>query len=55
MFQTIGKLRTFLTNSIKGNRNIGTWEVVEYELNEVSAKGVHEMVKPEQLVKMLTK
>lgn len=55
MFQTIGKLRTFLTNSLKCNKNIGEWDIVEYELNELSAKGVHEMIKPEQLIKMLTK
>jgi hypothetical protein len=53
MFQTIGKLRTFLTNSLKGERNVGNWDIVEYELTEVSAKGVHEMIKPEQLIKML--
>lgn len=54
-FQTIGKLRTFLTNSLKGNRNIGDWDIVEYELAEVSVKGVHEMIKPEQLIKILTR
>jgi hypothetical protein len=55
MFQTIGKLRTFLTNSLKGSANIGNWDIVEYELAELSAKGVHEMIKPEQLFKMLKK
>lgn len=55
MFQTIGKLRTFLTHSLKSNRNMGEWDIVEYELVEQSAKGVHEMIKPEQLIKMLTK
>ena len=55
MFQTLGKLRTFLTNALKGNRNIGEWDIVEYELAEVSVKGVHEMIKPEQLIKLLTR
>lgn len=55
MFQTIGKLRTFLTHSFKSNSNMGEWDIVEYELVELSAKGVHEMIKPEQLVKMLMK
>ena len=55
MFQTIGRLRTFLTNSIKASKKIGEWDIVEYELTEASVKGVHEMVKPEQLIKMLTK
>ncbi len=55
LFQTIGKLRAFLTNSLKGGANIGNWDIVEYELAELSVKGVHEMIKPEQLFKMLTK
>ena len=53
LFQTIGKLRAFLTNSLKGSANIGNWDIVEYELTENSCKGVHEMIKPEQLIKML--
>jgi hypothetical protein len=56
IFPTLGKLRSFLTNSLKRDHvNVGIWEVVELELVELSAKGVHEMIKPEQLVKMLTK
>jgi hypothetical protein len=55
LFSTIGKLRTFLTNSLKGSANIGNWDIVEYELTELSVKGVHEMIKPEQLFKILTK
>lgn len=60
IFQTLGKLRAFLTNSInmdnrRGTNKIGDWDVIEYELVEQSAKGVHEMIKPQQLIKMLTK
>jgi hypothetical protein len=56
IFPTLGKLRPFLTNSLKNNYvNVSIWEVVELELVELSAKGVHEMIKPEQLIKMLTK
>jgi hypothetical protein len=56
IFPTLGKLRSFLTNSLKHDRvNVGIWEVVEIELVELSAKGVHEMIKPEQLIKILTK
>lgn len=58
IFQTLGKLRTFLTNVLNNEhraRNIGTWEVVELELVEKSVKEVHEMIKPQQLIKMLTK
>jgi hypothetical protein len=60
IFQTLGKLRTFLTNSLnmdskRGTNKIGDWEVIEFELIEQSAKGVHEMIKPAQLIKMLTR
>ena len=60
IFQTLGKLRTFLTNSLnidnrRGSNKISDWEVVEIELLEKSCKNVHEMIKPEQLVKMLTR
>jgi hypothetical protein len=55
LFQTVGKLRAFLTNSLKGSANIGNWDIVEYELAELSVKGVHEMITPEQLFKMLKK
>lgn len=55
VFPTLGKLRTFLTNSIKYNRLSSDWEVVEFELTELSIKGVHEMIKPEQLIKVLTR
>ena len=53
MFQTIGKLRTFLTNALKSRNSVSNWDIVEYELNELSSKGVHEMIKPEQLIKLL--
>ena len=56
MFQTIGKLRTFLTNTLKvqkPNKNIGDWEIVEIELVEKSVKDVHEMIKPEKLMEIL--
>lgn len=55
MFQTLGKLRTFLTNAVKVSKNMGEWDIIEYELTEVSAKSAHEMIKPEQLIKMLTR
>ena len=54
IFPTLGKLRTFLTNCIKYNRLSSDWEVVEFELTELTAKGVHEMIKPEQLMRILT-
>jgi hypothetical protein len=55
LFQTIGKLRSFLTTSMKGRHNASNWDIVEYELNELSVKGVHEMITPKKLIEMLTK
>lgn len=53
MFSTLGKLRTFITNSIKCKRDLSNWDIIEFEMVERSTKGVHEIVKPEQLIKML--
>ena len=56
VFQKIGSLRTFLSNVLSNqfrSRNISDWEIVEFELTEHAVKGVHEMVKPETLIKLL--
>jgi hypothetical protein len=55
IFLTLGKLRTFLTIILKAKRAVSNWEIVELELTEQSVKGVHEIIKPEQLIKLLTK
>lgn len=58
IFQTMGKLRTFLTSAIARtahNRDISNWEIVEIEMVEKSVKGVHEVVTPKTLVKILTR
>lgn len=58
IFQTLGKLRTFLTSAIARtdhNRDISNWEIVELEMVEKSVKGVHEVVTPKTLVKILTR
>ena len=56
IFQTLGKLRSFLTAILKYEHTRGqvaVWDIIEYELTENSVKGVHEVIKPEQLIKML--
>ena len=57
IFQTIGNLRSFLSG-VLFNRyrriDISDWEIVEIELVEKSVKGVHEVVTPKTLVKILS-
>jgi len=55
MFQTVGKLRAFLTNSLKLSNNTSEWDIIEYELTELSAKGVHEVIDPKKVWGMLKK
>lgn len=58
-YDTLGKLRTFLTIEMRygGNygRGIGTdWEIVEYTVVESAVKLPHEVMTPERLVEALT-
>lgn len=60
VYDTIGKLRSLLTHTInnqyEGGRNrIGDWEIVEYEVRESQVKSVNDMIRPDQLVKLLKK
>ena len=60
VYDTIGKLRSMLTHAInnqyEGGRNrIGDWEIVEYVVRESQVKSVNDMIRPEQLVKLLQK
>ena len=36
-------------------RKISEWEIVEVELTEKEVKGIHEIIKPEKLVELITK
>ena len=57
VFQTIGALRAFLNAVMDKSylrKNIADWEIVEFELQEHAVKGVHEIIKPEKLVELLT-
>ena len=56
IFHSLGALRTFLTGIINNEyrkNNIGDWDIVEMELCEVAVKQVHEIIKPEKLIKLL--
>lgn len=56
IFATLGSLRTFLTgvmNNEYRSSQIGDWEVVELEMTFRDVKQIHEVVKPEKLIKLL--
>lgn len=61
-FETLGRLRQMISNCMKYNEyhsrsrvrnNFTDWEIIEFEVTELSVKGVHEMVKPEKIVELL--
>jgi hypothetical protein len=53
LFQTIGKLRSFLTTSMKGRHNASNWDIVEFEMVEQAVKGVHEIITPAKLIELI--
>lgn len=62
VYDTIGKLRSLLTHTINnqsrsstGLDQIGNWEIVEYQVRESQVRNVNDMIRPEQLVKLLKK
>lgn len=64
VFDTLGKIRLFVTNCINHNQHyahgrlvndFSDWQVVEYEANENEIKDVHEILKAETIIKMLKK
>lgn len=55
-FDTIGKLRSFLTRCIHDTymaKTMHEFEIVELEVRVHSIKEVHEIVKPEKLIELL--
>ena len=55
-FDTIGKLRSFLTRCIHDKNMAKTmheFEIVELEVSVRNIKEVHEIVKPEKLIELL--
>ena len=60
VYDTLGKLRATITNKISSHyssvrEEIGDWEIVEFEVLEKEIKQVHEIIKPERLVQLLSK
>jgi hypothetical protein len=58
-WDAIGKLRAMITNTINSNshynEDLGDWEIVEYEVTEVSAKPVHEVMSQKNLLTLLSR
>jgi hypothetical protein len=46
---------TNVINSNYYNENLDDWEIVEYEVTEVSAKPVHEVMSHKNLLTLLTR
>lgn len=55
VWPSLGQLRSMITMNMNDKTNMNDWEIVEYEVTEKAVKGVHEIVNPEKLIKMLTK
>lgn len=55
IFQSIGKLRAFLTSCVRYNRPMSDWLVIEYDLTVKETKSVSDVVTAKTLVKILTK
>lgn len=55
-FDTLGKLRSFLTRCIHDEymaKTMHEFEIVELEVSVLNVKEVHEIVKPEKLIELL--
>ena len=58
VWTTLGALRSFLTTTLQNERRtrqISNWEIIELDIPEGKVRDLHELIKPEQLIKMLTK
>jgi len=56
-WDTIGKLRAHITSHMSrysGSTDMSNWEVIEFKCVPTSVKAVHEIVKPEKLIKLLS-
>jgi len=56
IWDTLGKMRSMITNFVKyeyRREELHHWEIVEYEMIEVSVKPVHEVMSAETLKKLL--
>lgn len=54
-WNTLGKLRAMITMYLNNNHSydFANWEIIEYEVKETAVKSLHEVIKPEKLIKLL--
>lgn len=60
VYDTLGKLRATITNKLNSyygsvREEVDDWEIVEFEVVERDVKQVHELIKPERLMQLLSK
>ena len=60
VYDTLGKLRATITNKLNSHwgdvrKQVQDWEIVEFEVIEKEVKQVHEVIKPERLMDLLSK
>ena len=56
-WDTLGKLRAHITSHMdrySGSTDMSDWQVIEYKSVPTNVKDIHEVVKPEKLVKLLS-
>jgi hypothetical protein len=53
MFPTIGRVRSFITTSMKYKKDLSNWDIVEFEMVEQAVKGVHEIITPAKLIELI--
>lgn len=56
VFQTLGHLRTFITNVMNNtykSNNVSDWEIVELEMVVKEVKEVHEIITAKKLTELL--
>lgn len=54
IWNTLGKLRTFITISVNRGTDMSSWEIMEYSLDAPVVKGVNDVITPDTLMKMLS-
>ena len=59
VWETLGRLRSMITNCVSAQsrgfllNDFSDWEIVEYEVTEISVKDVHDVISPAALMKLL--
>lgn len=54
VYDTLGKLRTFITQYMRYQKGLPEdLEVVEYEVKEVSVKGLHEVITKDRFLELI--